>query len=208
MSDRRRRMLLALADEHQVPILEDDYDSELRYEGAPIAALKTIDHAGQVVYVGTFSKVLFPGLRLGYVVAAPPLLEKIALARWNADVTSNVITQSAVGHLLASGALTRHLRRVRAVYAERLAAMLAALADAMPPGTEWTRPRGGHSVWLTLPVEVDADALLQSALDAGIRYSPGDVFCGAGRGRRHLALSFANHTPAAIAEGVAALGDL
>ncbi len=141
-------------------------------------------------------------------MAAPPLLEKIALARWNADVTSSVITQSAVAHLLASGALTRHLRRVRAVYAERLAAMLAALADAMPPGTEWTRPRGGHSVWLTLPAEVDADALLQSALDAGIRYSPGDVFCGDGRGRRHLALSFANHTPAAIAEGVAALGDL
>ncbi len=76
MSDARRRALLALADEHQVPILEDDYDSELRYEGPPIAALKTLDRAGQVIYVGTFSKVLFPGLRVGYVVAAPPLLER------------------------------------------------------------------------------------------------------------------------------------
>ena len=208
LSDRRRRELLALADEHQVPVLEDDYDSELRYEGAPIAALKTIDRAGQVVYVGTFSKVLFPGLRLGYVVAAPPLLEKLALARWNADVTSNVVTQSALAQLLASGALTRHLRRVRAVYAERLAAMLAALEPAMPPDTAWTQPRGGHSVWLTLPPDVDADALHQAALDAGVRYSPGDVFCGEGRGGRHLALSFANQTPAAIAAGVDLLGRL
>jgi GntR family transcriptional regulator/MocR family aminotransferase len=208
LSDPRRRALLALADEHQVPVLEDDYDSELRYEGAPIAALKTLDRAGQVIYVGTFSKVLFPGLRVGYVVAARPLLEKLALARWNADVTTNVLTQAALAHLLATGALSRHLRRVRAVYAERLASMLATLERTMPAGTEWTRPRGGHSVWLTLPTDVDADALWQSALDAGVRYSPGDVFCGEGRGRRHLALSFANQAPSAIAEGIAVLGGL
>ena len=208
MSDLRRRALLGLADEHQVPVLEDDYDSELRYEGAPIAALKTLDRAGQVVYVGTFSKVLFPGLRLGYVVAAPPLLEKIALARWNADVTSGVLTQAALAHLLATDGLGRHLKRVRAVYAERLRCMLATLAQVMPTDTHWTSPRGGHSVWVTLPPAVDADLLLQSALDAGIRYTPGDVFCGPGRGERHLALSFANHTPADITAGVTLLGNL
>jgi len=208
MSEARRRLLLALADEHQSPILEDDYDSELRYEGPPVAALKTGDGAGQVIYVGTFSKVLFPGLRVGYVVAAPPLLEKMALARWNADVTTSVVTQAALARLLATGGLGRHLRRVRAAYAERLRAMLAALADAMPPATEWTRPRGGHSIWVTLPAEVDGPALLQAALDASIRFTPGEVFCGDGRGDRHLALSFANHTPAAIAEGVGRLGEL
>ncbi len=208
LSDARRRALLALADEHQVPILEDDYDSELRYEGPPIAALKTMDRAGQVIYVGTFSKVLFPGLRVGYVVAAPPLLEKMMLARWNADVTTNVIAQAALAHLLATGGLARHLKRVRAVYAARLAAMLQALGSAMPAGTDWTRPRGGHSVWVTLPAGTDADALLQAALDAGIHYAPGDVFCGPGRGARHLALSFANHTPAAITAGIRLLGDL
>jgi GntR family transcriptional regulator/MocR family aminotransferase len=208
MSDDRRRELLALADEHQVPILEDDYDSELRYEGPPIAALKTMDRAGQVVYVGTFSKVLFPGLRVGYVVAAPPLLEKMMLARWNADVTTNVVAQAALAHLLATGGLGRHLKRVRAVYAARLAAMLETLAATMPEGTEWTRPRGGHSVWVTLPTDADPDALLQAALDAGIHYAPGDVFCGPGQGSRHLALSFANHTPAEIATGIRLLADL
>jgi GntR family transcriptional regulator/MocR family aminotransferase len=208
MSEARRRALLALADEHQVPILEDDYDSELRYEGPPIAALKTMDGAGQVIYVGTFSKVLFPGLRTGYVVAAPPLLEKMMLARWNADVTTNVVAQAALAHLLATGGLTRHLRRVRAVYAARLAAMLDVLAAVMPPGSAWTRPRGGHSVWVTLPADVDAEALLQSAIDAGIRYTPGDVFCGEGQGRPHLALSFANHPPAVIKAGITLLGEL
>jgi DNA-binding transcriptional MocR family regulator len=208
MSDHRRRELLALADEHQVPILEDDYDSELRYEGPPIAALKTMDPAGQVVYVGTFSKVLFPGLRVGYVVAAPPLLEKMMLARWNADVTTNVVAQSALAHLLATGGLGRHLKRVRTVYAARLASMLETLAATMPEGTEWTRPRGGHSVWLSLPADANPDALMQAALDAGIHYASGDVFCAPGQGRRHLALSFANHTPAEISAGVRLLGDL
>jgi DNA-binding transcriptional MocR family regulator len=208
MSDGRRRALLTLADEHQVPILEDDYDSELRYEGPPIAALKTLDRAGQVLYVGTFSKVLFPGLRVGYVVAAAPLLEKMMVARWNADVTTNVVAQAALAQLLATGGLTRHLKRVRTVYAARLNAMLGALAASMPDGVTWTRPRGGHAVWLTLPAGIDADALHQSALDAGLHYTPGDVFCGEGRGNRHLALSFANHTPAAIAAGVGVLGEL
>jgi len=208
MSPARRRALLALADEHQVPILEDDYDSELRYEGPPIAALKTLDRAGQVLYVGTFSKMLFPGLRVGYVVAAPALLEKMMLARWNADVTTNVIAQAALAHLLATGGLTRHLKRVRTVYAARLASMLGALAATMPDGVTWTRPRGGHSVWVTLPPGIDAESLLQSAIDAGLHYTPGDVFCGPGRGDRHLALSFANHTPAAITAGITLLGDL
>jgi GntR family transcriptional regulator/MocR family aminotransferase len=208
MSAARRRELLALADEHQVPILEDDYGSELRYEAPPIAALKTLDRAGQVVYVGTFSKVLFPGLRVGYVVAAPPLLEKMMLARWNANVTTNVVAQAALAHLLATGGLGRHLRRVRTVYGARLAAMLAALAAAMPAGTEWTRPRGGHSVWVTLPPGIDSGALLHPAWEAGLRYLPGDVFCGPGRGGRHLELSFANHTPAEIRAGVRLLGAL
>ena len=208
MSDARRRALLALADEHQVPILEDDYDSELRYEGPPIAALKTLDRAGQVVYVGTFSKVLFPGLRVGYVVAAPPLLEKMMLARWNADVTTNVVGQAALAHLLATGGLARHVKRVRAVYAARLAAMQSALTATMPEDVAWTRPRGGHSVWVTLPAGVDADALYQSALDAGVQYTPGDVFCGPHQGACHLALSFANHTPAEIRAGIQQLAAL
>jgi len=206
MSDARRRMLLALADEHQTPIFEDDYDSELRYEGAPVPALKTMDAAGQVIYAGTFSKVLFPGLRVGYVVAARPLLEKMVLARWNGDVETSVLPQAALALLLARGGLERHVRRMRKLYAARLAAMLDALAEHMPPDAEWTTPRGGHSVWLQLPPGADPESIMHAALDAGIAYTPGNVFFADGRGDDAMALTFAATTPAAIRDGIAALG--
>ena len=208
LSDERRRALLALADEHQVPVLEDDYDSELRYEGAVVAPLKCADAAGQVIYAATFSKVLFPGLRVGCVVAAPQLLEKLALARWNTDVTTSAPVQAALAILLARGGLERHLRRVRRHYAARLAATLEALEDSMPAGTTWTRPRGGHMVWVTLPRGTDDDGVYRDALHAGIAYTPGELFHLDGRGRQHLALAFANLPPAAIAEGIGILGGL
>lgn len=204
----RRHALLALADEHQVPVFEDDYDSELRYEGAPVAALKTLDRAGQVIYAGTFSKVLFPGLRVGYVVAAPPLLQKMVLARWNADVGTSILPQAALATLLEHGGLERHLRRMRKVYAARLGAMLAALDDAMPEGAVWTRPRGGHGIWLTLPPAVDAEALAHAAAGAGIAYTRGEVFYADGRGAENVHLSFAAVAPDAIREGIALLADL
>ncbi len=208
LSDERRRALLALADEVQVPIFEDDYDSELRYEGVPIAALKTLDRAGQVIYAGTFSKVLFPSLRVGYVVAAAPLLEKMVLARWNGDVGTNAIVQAALATLLEHGGLERHLRGVRKVYAARLAAMLAALEEHMPEGVAWTRPRGGHGIWITLPPEVDADALALAAVEASMAIVRGDAFYVDGRGGDCLHLSFAPLTPATIREGIALLAQL
>jgi GntR family transcriptional regulator/MocR family aminotransferase len=204
----RRRALLALADEHQTPILEDDYDSELRYEGPPIAALKALDAAGLVIHVGTFSKVLFTGIRLGYVVAARPLVQKLVLAKWVSDVEASIVVQAAMAELLVSGGLERHLRRVRRVYAERLAAMLAALEEAMPRGTRFSRPRGGHVVWVGLPAGMDPDALMDAALRAGIVYSPGSMFHVDGQGDDHIALSFANARPDAIREGVALLGQI
>lgn len=208
LSEPRRRALLALADEHQAPVFEDDYDSELRYQGPPVAALKTVDSAGQVVYAGTFSKVLFPGLRVGYVVAPRPLLEKMVLARWNADVETGVLTQAALATLLANGALTRHVRRVRTLYAERSVAMQAALEHAMPEGTQWSRPQSGLSLWLTLPPGTDAQGLERAAREAGVAYTPGSAFHWDGGGDTNLLLSFAALAPAAIHEGIEILGTL
>ncbi len=208
LSVERRHALLALADEHQVPVFEDDYDSELRYEGAPVAALKTLDRAGQVIYAGTFSKVLFPGLRVGYVVAAQPLLEKMVLARWNADVGSSVVPQAALATLLESGGLDRHVRRMRRIYGTRLAAMLDALDATMPAGTAWTRPRGGHGLWLTLPPGVDGDALAHDAAAAGIAYGLGEAFFADGRGKENVHLSYATMSPEAIRDGIVRLADL
>jgi GntR family transcriptional regulator/MocR family aminotransferase len=206
MSQRRREALLALADEHQVPVFEDDYDAELRYAGPARPALKAHDAAGQVIYAGTFSKTLFPSLRLGYVVAARPLLDRLVTARLVADFGTSVVAQAALTTLLATRGLERHVRRVRHLYAERLAALLAALVREMPDGTRWMTPQSGLMVWLTLPAHVDPDRLHEAALAREVAYTRGEVFHADGRGAGHLALSFAALEPEAIDEGVTRLG--
>ncbi len=208
LSERRRAALLALADEHQVPIVEDDYDCELRYAGPALPALKAHDAAGQVVYAGTFSKILFPSLRIGYVVAARPLLDRLVATRLVADFGTSAVAQAALTTLLATRGLERHVRRLRHVYAERLAALTNALTREMPAGTRWTSPRSGLVVWMTMPPRLDPDRLQQAALARGVAYTRGDVFHFDGRGADRVALSFAALAPAAIAEGIARLGAL
>lgn len=211
MSDARRRALLALADEYQLPIIEDDYDGELRHGAPPVPALKALDRAGQVIYVGTFSKALFAGLRVGYVVAPPPLLQRIALTRWAADFNTDVVTQAALAELLASGGLERHVRRVRRIYAERRAALLAALERHLQDGAHWTRPAGGNAVWLRLPPDAEPAAVAAGARAEGIACGPGAAFALPGvtvaaDADRHLLLSFARLSPLSIEEGIARLG--
>jgi GntR family transcriptional regulator / MocR family aminotransferase len=206
MSEQRRRALLSLADEHQIPVLEDDYDSELRFRGPPVPALKTLDRAGQVIYAGTFSKVLFPALRIGFVVAARPLLEKMVLARASSDFSTAAVPQAALAALLRSGVLARHLRRMRRLYADRQRVMLEALARHMPDGCRWTAPPGGHTLWLRLPPAADPDRVFHDAVAEGIAYTRGELFHFDGRGSDCFDLSFANLPAPRIAEGVALLG--
>ncbi len=206
LADDRRRALLELADRHQTPVVEDDYDSELRLGAATAPALKTGDRAGQVIYVGTFSKALFPGLRVGYLVAARPLLERVALAHLAADFEASRFAQAVLLELLASGAFERHVRRVRRLYAERLAALRTALAAALPAGAVATEPAGGSSVWVRLPAGTDADGVSAAARDAGVAFTRGDAFSIDGSFGDCLTLSFANLAPERIAEGIAILG--
>lgn len=208
MSDARRHALLALADEYQTPILEDDYAGELRHGTPPIAALKTIDGADHVVYAGTFSKVLFPGLRLGYLVAAQPLLHKLMLARLYADVGTALLSQVALAEMMESGAFERHVRRMRKVYADRWAVMRAALAEGMPDGVTWTEPAGGHGVWVTLPAGVDRAALFRAATAADVAYTPGEQFYFGESEGAYMALYFTNHTDSEIREGINILAGL
>jgi DNA-binding transcriptional MocR family regulator len=214
LSEARRRSLLELADETQTPILEDDYDSEFRYGKPPQQALKVRDAAGQVIYVGTFSKALFPGMRIGYVVAAPPLISRLAMARFSASFSADTLGQVVVADLLGSGGFERHMRRVRRRYSQRRTALLNALGDLMPGASSksspvlWTRPGGGLHVWLTLPADVDSQAVHRAAAESGLAYMRGEACYIDGRGRDQLALSFANQTPADLRKGTALLARL
>ena len=212
LSDARRQALLELSDAYQLPIVEDDYDGELRYGGPPVPALKNLDRAGRVVYVGTFSKALFPGLRLGYLVAPPPLLTRLAIARFGSDFSSDVVVQAAVARLLEGGGLERHVRRVRKLYTARRERLLGALEAHMPEGTRWQPPAGGNAVWVRLPDGVDPAEVQRCAHEAGIAYAAGATTvlpssAAFEEANRHLALCFARLDAAGLDEGVAALAD-
>jgi DNA-binding transcriptional MocR family regulator len=208
LSETRRRELLELADTYQVPIVEDDYDCELRYGTPPTPALKTLDEAGQVIYAGTFSKALFAGVRLGYVVAAAPLLLQMVMSRMAVDFHTDLVAQVAMAELLASGGLERHVRRVRRVYAARRAALLEALRAHLPEGARWVEPSGGNTVWVALPPGLDPVALHAAALEEGIEYGRGDLFSLDGSFADHALLSFAQMDRRKIAEGIERWGAL
>jgi GntR family transcriptional regulator/MocR family aminotransferase len=209
LSEERRASLHALSDRYQMPIVEDDYDSELRYGSPSLPALKTSDAAGRVVYMGTFSKALFPGLRVGYVVAPRPLLARLALARFAADFGSDLVAQLALTDLITNGVLERHVRRIRREHVVRRDALLEALAAHLPEDVSFNRPAAGQSVCLQLPPGVDPDALALRAREAGIAYVSGAAFhFRRGEGSDQIVLSFVHQPPELLREGVALLGRL
>lgn len=208
LSAARREALLELSGRLQVPILEDDYDCELRLAAPATAALKAMDGGDRVVYVGTFSKALFPGLRLGYVVAAPALLHALVPLRAAASFQPSLVDQMAVAELLARDSIERHVRRVRKRHAASGRAMAEALEASMPAGTHFRTPRGGSAIWVELPPETDPQALAVAAREHGIAYGPGEPFRIDAPGPPALLLSFAMLAPDAIRAGVEQLATL
>lgn len=199
--------LLALAARRQVPVVEDGFDPNLYYGERPPGPLKARDRTGTVIYIGTFSKILFPGLRLGWVVAPPPVLERLAAAKQVADLHTSVLLQAAVHRFCERRLLDRHAARVSREYARRRALLLRALARWMPEGVQWTEPRGGFSLLVTLPAGLDAAALLPRALEHGVAYTPGRVFFIEG-GDRTLRLSFSAVPADRIEEGIRRLAEV
>jgi DNA-binding transcriptional MocR family regulator len=208
LSDPRRRALLELADREQIPIVDDDYDGEFRVDGPIIPALKTADIAGQVVYVGTLTKILFPGLRLGYMVAAPPLLEMLARLRVAGNFQPALLDQVAIAEFMKNGDFCRHVRRLRKRHVQKRDALLAALASSMPADVRWTRPAAGSTIWIDLPARVDLDGLCRRAADRGLAFARGDLFA-LGMGETHgIGLMFGALTLPQIRRGAELLGEL
>jgi GntR family transcriptional regulator/MocR family aminotransferase len=202
-----RQRLVDLAVRHRLPIVEDGFDGTLYYGDRPPVPLKALDAAGLVIYIGTFSKILFPGLRLGWIVAAPELIERLEMAKDLADIHTSPILQAAVFHFCRQRLLDRHQARVLRESARRRNALLAALARRMPSGVTWTESQGGFSLLVTLPEGMDAAALLEPAAQRGVVFTPGNAFFVDGGGEHTLRLSFSAIPVNQIDEGVKRLAD-
>jgi GntR family transcriptional regulator/MocR family aminotransferase len=180
----RRLELLELARRHRFAILEDDYDHEVHYQGSPVLPLAHMDVHGCVVYVGTLSKVLAPGLRLGFLVAAPTVIERALSWRRIIDRQGDLSTEAAVAELFEDGEVQRHIGRVRRIYANRRAALLDAVDRHLPGAFSIALPRGGMALWARAVAGDDTDVWSARALERGVAVSPASRYW-LGRGREH-----------------------
>jgi 2-aminoadipate transaminase len=203
----RREALADAALAAGLPVVEDNPYGELWYDAPPPAPLAA-RLGEQAVYLGSFSKVLAPGLRLGYLHVPPALFNKLLQAKQAADLHTPTFNQRLVHTVLASGMLPAHVAATRERYRTQRDAMAAALAAHMPPGVRWQVPSGGMFFWLTLPEGLDATALLPRAVAAGVAFVPGSTFFPQGGHANTLRLSFVTVPPAQITEGVAALAQV
>jgi len=201
----RRPALVELAARHGVPIVEDDPYCDLRYEGEDLPPLAAFDPE-RVIHLGSFSKILAPGLRVGWVVAPAPIRRKLTVLKQGADLHTGTFVQRLVYEAARDGFLDRHIPHVRALHRERRDAMLAALERYFPPGVRWTRPQGGLFLWVTLPEGLDAGELLRAALRENVAFVPGSPFFPNGGGSHCLRLNFSYSPPAAIDAGIRRLG--
>ena len=206
MSLQRRRRLVELASKYGVPIVEDDPYGELRYEGEHLPTLKALDTTGCVIYLGTFSKILAPGLRLGWIVAAPDALEAFLHGKQPTDLHTGMAQQMATYEVCKNGFVDGQVERIKAFYKERRDVMLRALEEHFPSDAHFTRPAGGLFVWAELPRTVDTRALLIDAVRDKVAFVPGQGFHPDNTGTNTMRLNFSNVPPDQLREGVRRLG--
>jgi 2-aminoadipate transaminase len=208
LSEERRRRLVELAREHEVLIVEDNPYGLLRYEGEPLPTLYSLDGGDYVLYLGTLSKILSPGIRIGWVVAPPPVLEKIGLGKQAADLCTSTLTQYFVREYFAEGRWREYIDDLCGIYRARRDAMLEALERHFPPQAEWSHPEGGLFLWATLPDYIDTTDLLAKALRENVAFVPGRAAYVDGRGASAMRLNFSSSGEDELREGIRRIGQV
>jgi 2-aminoadipate transaminase len=201
-----RRALLQAARSAGVPVVENDAYGELRYEGEPVAAIKQLDDQSGTVLLRSFSKVSFPGLRVGWALGPKALIDRMRHAKESSDLHTDQLSQAVLLEFAESGRLAAHRACMLEAGATRLGATLEACREHLPPGARWTRPQGGMNVWVRLPEPLDAAQLLPRAQKEGVAYLPGRYFAVSRQDAGALRLSFAGLPPERIRQGLAILG--
>ena len=200
----RRPKIAALAEKYGFVVAEDDPYRDLRYSGTPLLSIKSYDKSGLVVFMGSFSKLISPGLRVGYIAAHPAILRKCVIGKQSADVHTATLNQAVVDAFFREDLLDSHVAAICKSYAMQLNAMLEELSH-FPEGTRYTRPEGGLFVWAELPEGVDATSLLMKAVERKVAYVPGTHFFAEGGHQNTMRLNFSNSPIEKIHEGMGIL---
>ena len=207
LSIERRQELVETCARLGLPLIEDDPYGSLSYKGEPLPKMVAMNPDG-VIYMGSFSKVLTPGIRLGYVVAPLPLARRLELAKQAADLHTSQLTQMVVHEVIKDGFLDQHIPKIRALYGDQCQVMLDAMAQHFPAGVEWTKPEGGMFIWVTLPKHINAMQLLDEAIAQKVAFVPGSPFYANEPATNTLRLSFVTVPPERIRHGIEILGKL
>jgi 2-aminoadipate transaminase len=200
----RRQQLVALAAEHGVLLVEDDAYGDLRFEGQPLPTLAALDSEGWVMQVGTFSKILAPGLRMGWAYARPEIIQRLAL--FKVEGSSGPFLTRVIARYCQDGRLNAHIQELIALYRHKRDVMLEAIAREFPPGVQALRPAGGFYIWCRLPPGMSATALLAQAEARGATFLPGTRCFADGQGDDAFRLAFSFQPATQIAEGIARIG--
>jgi len=201
----RRQRIVELAVRHGVFLVEDDPYGELRFEGGDVTPL-VVMHKENTFYLGTFSKTMAPGIRVGWLVAPEAIMMKFIQAKQGMDLHTSIFVQMLAADIMGRGILRQHVKKICEVYKERRDVMLGSMERYFPEGVTWTRPEGGLFVWARMPEHVDSDQLLAAAIKEKVAFVPGHAFYPDGRGRNAMRLNFSNAKPEQIEEGIKRLG--
>ena len=204
----RRRAVLEIAKRHGIPVIEDAFELDLRFCGDEVPPLAALDDSDLVVLLFSFSKSLFPGVRVGSISARGRALEGLVALKHATDLSDALALQAGLARFVESGAYDRHLVRIRRLLRSRHQVMDEMLASEMPAGTTWTKPDGGYQLWVELPYEIDTRNLLPDAARAGVLFSPGASFMPDGRSSRAMRLTVACADEDDIRRGISALGEV
>ncbi len=208
LSKARRERVLALTRAHGVVLVADSAYGDLRFTGNSLPPFRRLPDADHVIHVGSFSKSLAAGLRLGYLIAKEDILRRLAPIQEVHTIALPTLTQEVVARFLDNGGFRRHLVRLRRALKERRDAMYGAVVEHFPPGTQVSEPKGGMHLWVVLPEGYSAMDLHRDALQHGLGFAPGPLFFADGRGTNCLRLNFSTHDPAVTRDAIARLGHL
>jgi len=208
MTLERRKELLELAYKYEIPILEDSPYRDLRYAGQPVPAIYSLDHQEHVMVLGTFSKILGPGLRLAWILAPTAWMDRMVVAKQSMDLCSIVFTQLIAVEFMRKGLLSGQIEKIREIYGKKLRVMLNALERYMPKGVEWSKPEGGLFLWAKLPKKMSATELFPKAIENKVAYVVGSAFHCDGKGQNTMRLNFSFPTEQQIDEGIKRLANM